>query len=218
MQRTISWQLKTLFGLILNLLSMSLVAQEWHLEKSQEHVQVFTRANVHPQRNLDYQEILATTIVSAPSQALINLLEETAKAPEWIDNCIQVKLLSKKTPYINIVQSTFTAPWPLKNRDMVTQSTLHQVGENIIIDIEDQGDAYPHQHNTVRMQHVSGRWTISPKPNGLTEITYQGSGDPAGNIPDWLANKVLITSTFNTFIKLTHTLNQNQDLTHEITD
>ena len=209
MQRTIRWQVRTLIGLILSLICGSVIAQEWQLQKSQEPVQVFTRVKADPQRNLDYQEILATTIVSAPPHALINLLEETAKAPEWIDNCIQVTLLSKKTPHINIVQSTFAAPWPLKNRDMVTLSTVHQEGEKIIIEITDAGDIYPQQQNTVRMQHVSGQWTISPKANGLTEIIYQGSGDPAGNIPAWLANKVLIMSTFNTFIKLTQRLNED---------
>ena len=218
MQRTISWQLRTLFGLAFSIVSTSLAAEDWHLEKSQGPVQVYTRTPALKQHNVDYQEILARTFVSAAPQAFVDLLETTDKAPDWIDNCLQVKLLSKTSAHINIVQSTFAAPWPLQNRDIVTQSTMRNVDEKIIISINDQGNAWPLQKNTVRMKHVTGQWTISPTENGSTEITYQGSGHPSGNIPDWLAKQVLVSSTFKTFIKLTHTLNQNQHLTREITD
>ncbi len=35
-----------------------------------------------------------------------------------------------------------------------------------------------------------------------TEITYQGYGDPGGAVPNWLANRLIKNSSFETFVNM----------------
>lgn len=174
-------------------------AQEWQLEKSQNKVKVFSRLT-------DKHEILATTQVLASPQAFMRLLEDTEHAPEWIDNCLKVTVLSGLNANVKIVHTSFHAPWPLKDRDMVTESTSTTKDEHISIIVRDVGTEYPVQKNTVRMTNIQGQWIIKAIDDQTTEIQYQGSGNPSGNIPEWLANQVLVDSTYQTFINLNQRL------------
>jgi hypothetical protein len=176
--------------------------EQWVLEKSQGPIKVLSRhisqdGSLQPQK-----EIWAKTLVKASPASLLRLLDDIAQAPRWIDNCIAVKLLERGDSAINIVQSTFSAPWPLQDRDMVTQSITHIKGDSIVIDIQDVGQQYPKQKNTVRMTNIQGQWTVTKIDPDLIEISYQGTGNASGNIPLWLANKVLIDSTYQTFLQL----------------
>jgi ribosome-associated toxin RatA of RatAB toxin-antitoxin module len=202
MQRTITIVTNIAILIMCCTMGFAVLAQDWRLEKSQEHTEVFSRENTHTQTNSDYKEILAITLVKVSPLALLNLLNDIKRAPQWIDNCVGVNILSSQDEDKKIVQSTFSAPWPLLDRDMVTKSTTKFTDKQIIIEISDVGDLYPTSQKIVRMVDVHGRWTIKSIDKNLVEIRYQGSGNPAGNIPAWLANKVLIDSTFKTFINL----------------
>ncbi|KXI28894.1 START domain-containing protein [Paraglaciecola hydrolytica] len=218
MQRTM-----TIVGNIVILLTSYLTtpfafSEEWQLEKSQKPIQVFSRDISNPQKKSLYKEILAVTTVKASPVALLNVLNDIKRAPQWIDNCIEVKIIANPEPQTKLVQSTFSAPWPLHKRDMLTKSITHFQDQQIVIDITDAGDTLPTEKNTVRMTDIQGRWTITPMTEGNIEIRYQGTGNPAGNIPIWLANKVLIDSTFITFKNLssiiTEEMYQHSEITH----
>lgn len=218
MQRTMTFVSKIVILTTYFTLLSQAICQEWQLEKTKDTVQVYSRDNSNQHNNTAYKEILAITSVKASPSALLNLLNDIERAPQWIDSCISVVLLSGKDDKYKLVLSTFSAPWPLNNREMLTKSLTTIQDQQIIIDIMDAGQTLPLQKNTVRMTEIQGQWTIKILEEGVIEIRYQGSGNPAGNIPMWLANKVLIDSTFNTFTKLsrlvTEDIYQHAQITH----
>jgi ribosome-associated toxin RatA of RatAB toxin-antitoxin module len=210
MQRTMTFVSKIVILITYFTMLNSAVCQDWQLEKTKDAVQVYSRDSSNQQNNTAYKEILAITTVKASPSALLNLLNDIERAPQWVDSCIKVVLLSDHDDKYKLVQSTFSAPWPLNNRDMLTKSITTIQDQQIIIDIMDAGKTLPLQKNTVRMTDIQGQWTIKPIDESNIEIRYQGSGNPAGNIPMWLANKVLIDSTFNTFIKLSSLVTEDR--------
>jgi hypothetical protein len=184
--------------------------EQWVVEKSQGPIEVLSRhisqdGNLQPQK-----EIWAKTVVKGSPSSLLRLLNDLRQAPQWIDNCLDVKLLKDGDANINIVQSTFSAPWPMQNRDMVTQSIIQIKGDSIVIDIEDVGQQYPKQKDTVRMTNIQGQWTVIKIDPDLIEISYQGTGNASGNVPWWLANKVLIDSTYQTFLQLSDIISHDK--------
>ena len=184
--------------------------EQWVLEKSQGPIEVLSRhisqdGSLQPQK-----EIWAKTVVKASPSSLLRLLNDLSQGPHWIDNCIDLRLLKGGDLNINIVQSTFSAPWPMQNRDMVTQSITHIEGDSIIINIQDVGQQFPKQKNTVRMTNIQGQWTVTKIAPDLIEINYQGSGNASGNIPLWLANKVLVDSTYQTFLQLSDIISHDK--------
>jgi hypothetical protein len=145
---------------------------------------------------------LVKTIVEANPHALIALLDDVAFSSQWIHNCIEVKILNDISPTKRLVNSFFAAPWPIKDRDMVTFSTTTLSDKKVRIEISDRGDVSPHNSKYVRMQKVHGLWEANTLENGKSEITYTGGGNPGGNIPIFIANNELITSAFKTFQNL----------------
>ena len=172
-------------------------ADEWKLEKQKNNVSIYSK-----QTESGYKEILVKTIVEASPHALVALLDDVTFSPQWIHNCIEVKILSEVSLTERLVNSFFAAPWPIKDRDMVTLSTTIYGDNNVQIEISDRGDATPHHAKYVRMQNMHGLWEAYTLENGKSEITYTGGGNPGGNLPTFIANRELISSMFKTFQNL----------------
>jgi hypothetical protein len=172
-------------------------AEDWKLEKHKNNVSIYSK-----QTDSGYKEILVKTIVEANPHSLIALLDDVAFSSQWIHNCIEVEILEEISPTERLVQSFFAAPWPIKDRDMVTISAITATDNAVQVKITDRGDTTPHHSRYVRMQNMHGLWEANAIENGTSEITYTGGGNPGGNLPTFIANRELITSMYNTFLNL----------------
>jgi hypothetical protein len=177
--------------------SHSICANEWKLEKQKNSVSIYSK-----KADSGYKEIFVKTIVDVNPHALIALLDDVAFSSKWIHNCIEVRILEEISPTERLINSFFSAPWPVKNRDMVFHSKTTFNENKVQIEISDRGDTTPQHPKYVRMQNMYGLWEANALENGTSEITYTGSGNPGGNLPTFIANKELITSMFKTFQNL----------------
>jgi len=55
----------------------------------------------------------------------------------------------------------------------------------------------PERNDMVRIQEYRQTWTIIPAGKELTHVVLEGFVDPAGSIPDWISNMLIIDSPFN---------------------
>lgn len=184
------------FILVLCMFQAVAVEASWNIAKQDNGVTVYKRDTAS-----GHVEVKAVTQVKASATALLALLDDTDIGPKWIANCKKVKTLEWFGRYERTVQSFFNAPWPLSDRDMITYSLArYNKDANILtIDITDKGMEYPRPSHVVRIKHVKGRWSVSPVSKDTVEITYEGYGEPSGNIPAWLANSLIVSATFETF-------------------
>ncbi|GAA0859208.1 START domain-containing protein [Aliiglaciecola litoralis] len=193
-------------GLLVSLfISASVLADTadlaWEVATQKQGISVFTRATAS-----GYKEIKASMTINAHPMDFVNLLENIALAPQWIANCRKVELLEKRGNFERVVKSTFSAPWPVQDREMVTYSftSIDPNNGKITIDISDMSQRYPDDKDddNVRMLNVSGQWKLLKLENGLTTLSYQGYGEPAGNLPIWLSNQLVVSSVYTTFNNL----------------
>ncbi|WP_156413662.1 START domain-containing protein [Lacimicrobium alkaliphilum] len=201
------------FSLLLTLLCCALFieaacltpSQGWEERKADENVEVYAR------RAGNSFEILAITRVKSAPEAFLTLLRDTEKAPEWIHSARQVTLLEQPKANEDLVHTIFNAPWPVKDRDMVTLSRIVSAPDDseLRIEISDASDRHPVTPETVRMLNVNGLWRLLPQQDH-TLICYQGSGDAAGNIPRWLSRSLLVSGTYKTFNNLADKLGQTE--------
>ncbi|NHI01926.1 START domain-containing protein [Oceanimonas sp. MB9] len=207
------------------LLTLSLVAvfsgaaddsqpQRWEMAKNQDGITIHTR---HHRDGL--VEIRAQMFVTTRYGAFMALLEDSANIPNWIDNVSSSRVLEQISPNENIVYTRFRAPWPVQDRDMVTYSRFDQPPGALVLTIEGASHAYPRQPGYIRIKAVKATWTLAKLTNGLTHIEYIAFADPGGNLPDWMTNKLSVTSAFNTFRGLRAQLPEYQSRTHpEVSD
>lgn len=171
----------------------------WKLEKDEQNVVIHSRKT-----DSGYVEIRARTQVKSHSRALMILLDDTEAAATWISHCRRVETLDWFGADERTVHTFFSAPWPINDRDMITYSkTDYDPDTQVLkIDVVDKGREHVELNHYVRMEKVRGTWTVSPVSEGTVEITYQGYGEAAGNIPSWLANRLVISSTHETFVNM----------------
>lgn len=168
---------------------------DWKLKKSANQIQIYTAVDATQQK-----WVKAITTVDAPWWSLLNLLRATDEGPEWIDNVLDVTLLSQPDEFTDVVRTRFNAPLWFQNREMVTQSLVSfQYSEQaLLIDVE-QDLQQPVSDGYTQMQSIQGQWKVMQATDKTSKITWVGTGVAGGKIPDWLAASVMIGSTFRTF-------------------
>ena len=188
-------------------------AADWKLEKQQDNVSIYSRDS-----DSGYKEIWGKVVVEANPHALITLLNDVAFSTQWIHNCTKVKILNDISPTERLINSFFSVPWPAKDRDMVFYSKTTLTHNTVRIEIFDRGDTIPQHQEYVRMQNMHGLWQADALQQGRSEITYIGGGNPGGNLPTFIANRELISSTFQTFQNLSKVILLGRYQTIKITD
>lgn len=189
--------------LLVVLLHSKSIAQEdssgWQVKHSQKGITVLTRETPS-----GYDEVKASVNINASPLDFITLLEDVERAPQWIARCEKVELLKTLSETERIVKSTFSAPWPVRDREMITYSitTINPYNGSVRIEISDRSHLYPENRQKVRMLNVSGHWQLDILDNGLTSVTYQGYGEPSGNLPRWLSNQLVASSIYTTFANM----------------
>ncbi len=185
---------------LLCVLSANTYAQEaWLLAKETDQVQVYSRKT---DSGLD--EVRVVTQVKADYRAILKLLDDINAAPRWVANCKMVENLGWFGERERTVHTFFSSPWPLSDRDMVTHSvaSIDESNQVVLVEVSDHGQKQQILSHYVRFEDVKGQWTSKQIDENISEISYQGYADPAGTVPNWLANRLAISASLETFEKM----------------
>ena len=184
--------------LLLLLFCTPLSALEWQQVKIKQGIEVYQQKL--PDGLL---KLKAYTVTSGCLAAFEALLLDTDNADKWLSNVDSVNVLKSPSQNEHIVYTQFNAPWPIKNRDMVTYSRIFRTSNSQTqIGIQAAPNVYPIQDNYIRIEHVEASWVINQRSPNSISIEYQAIADPAGKIPHWLGNSVAKSNVFNTFKKM----------------
>ncbi len=184
--------------------------QAWKLAKSDSGIRVHTREH---QGGL--VEIRSQMFAETSYAAFLVLLEDSNNVPNWVDNVSESRVLKQISPTENLVYTKFAAPWPAKDRDMVTYSRYQLIDGAFQLEINDASQQYPEQPGFIRIKAVEATWTLQKLTNGLTHIDYTAYADPGGVLPDWLTNKLSVSGALNTFSALKTQLPKYQHRSHK---
>jgi hypothetical protein len=113
-------------------------------------------------------------------------------------------MLFQRNKYYDIYYFRIRAPWPIKDRDGVykSETSVTNNGKLAHISLSPLGSYLEEKKDLIRMYGGVGYWEIEELPDKNVKITYQFHGDPAGKIPAWLANSVIVSNPFNTLKNL----------------
>jgi hypothetical protein len=181
----------------------------WQFVKAEDGITLHTRPH-----SGGLVEIRAQMFIATSYSGFLLLLEDTENVPKWIDNVAQSRVLRQISPTENIVYTQFEAPWPALDRDMVTYSRYIIENGSFTLFIEDAPNVLTEQSDYIRITDVKALWTLEKLTNGLTHVEYVAFANPSGALPDWLVNKLAISSALKTFQGLRTNVKYYQDLSH----
>jgi len=171
-----------------------MAAQSWNFRKEKDGIKIYTREET----GKSLKSYKGVTEINAPAEEIFALMEDINNTDWWDKNLTQIKVLLyekyKRAQYYLV----YNLPWPVTDRDLCVDVsiTIDQLsGEHRIIAVLLNG-VIPERNDIVRIKDYRQIWTIIPAGNGMTHVELEGFIDPAGKIPDWISNMLIIDSPF----------------------
>ncbi|MEZ9071259.1 START domain-containing protein [Vibrio splendidus] len=190
-------------------LSTLAYATPWQFVKSEDGITIHKRNHGN-----GLVEVRAQMQVETSYSGFLLLLEDSDNIPNWIDNVSNSEVLMQISSNENIVYTQFKAPWPARDRDMVTYSSYGVEDNQFTLTIKDASNYLAKEPGYIRIKEVDALWTLDALTNGFTHISYTAYANAGGILPDWLMNRLSANNAFSTFNKLKSQLPKYQGQQH----
>lgn len=174
-------------------------ANEWINRLNKDGVEVQTKKTTLSK----VDSFRAITIVNAPLQQVLNLIEDPKQSSLWIKYCKKEEILKVINPTTWIKRTLTNMPWPLTDRDSISKNvqTSSEDGKTVTIHFDSIADFYPVQEKLVRIELLNGYWKLETIDENKTKVTYEVLTDPK-NLPAWLVNTGVVDQPFETLSNL----------------
>ena len=175
--------------------------RNWKLRKEEDGIIIYTR-NV-PGSSFD--EFKAIVLISNTSlEDVLGIILDANNYPMLIADCSEAKILMQKGKYYDIHYLRIRAPWPIKDRDAIYESTttILNGGKLAHVSLLPRGNYLNEKENLVRMHNGVGYWELEEVEKKSIKIIYQFQSNPDGLIPAWLSNRVIVANPFKTLQNL----------------
>lgn len=158
-----------------------------------------------PVPSSDFLSFVGIAVLDASQHSVLNLLNDLDAATEWVWKTREMRILKELSgDEGRIVYQLVSAPWPLSDREIITQSQGYKdpKTEEIFIKMTAKPDFLPENDNYVRVKQLEGAWNIMPLSEDQCRVVFRLHLEPGGEIPSWLANIAVIDTPYNTMANM----------------
>ena len=172
----------------------------WELKKQSKDISIYTAA-VPGSGFKAFKGV--TTISSSSIGEIAAIILDVENFQYLFPDVKNVKLLQKNSGGVLIHYLLTDAPWPVDDREGIYEikPRFNKITPEVNVSLKCIEYDYPKTSGIVRMNKGEGSWKIVEK-NGDFEVTYLFHADPAGKIPEWLANSFIVDQPFKTMQNL----------------
>jgi len=170
----------------------------WKLEKDEKGIQVYTRKV----EGEPLKAFRAVAVLPVSAERVLTEITDVNKGSEWMDKCAESRLISRSGPDSYLAYTLIDIPWPLEDRDLVTEVKVSREEDRIVCYMKNAPNAIPEKDKIIRMPKYEGKWVLIPMDNGSTKVISEGLSSPGGSIPDWLANSGVVDTPYRTMANL----------------
>jgi len=189
-------------------LSSTMSAQAWDFIKEKDGIKIYTRKETGE----SLKSYKGVTDIHAPAEKIIAMIEDVNNTDWWDKNLNQIKVLlyekNKRAQYYLV----YDLPWPVTDRDLcvdvtVTIDPVTGVGR---IAAGPLPGLVPEREDMIRIKTYRQTWTVKPVGKEQAHVVLEGHVDPAGSIPDWISNMVIVDSPIKVIINIKQRLEKKQ--------
>lgn len=152
----------------------------------------------------EFLSFVVIAVIDAPQHSVLHLLYDLDAATEWVWKTREMKILKELGDQGRIVYQLVSAPWPLSDREIISQSQGYKdpKTDEIFIKMIAKPDFLPENDNYVRVRQLEGAWNIMPLSENQCRVVFRLHLEPGGEIPSWLANIAVIDTPYNTMANM----------------
>lgn len=175
---------------LLTSVTSSLSAQTWTFVREKDGISLYTSQR----ENNSFKSFHGEVEFKGDFEKVSALIGDPTNLDWWADGVADIQVLFFEKNRQIRYYFVYKVPWPFANRDLVTQvqiCTDSVTGIKTIYSTPLPGliDAKP---GLVRVTDYWQRWTLQPLKDNMIHITLEGYIDPAGDVPAWLYNIVVV--------------------------
>lgn len=194
------------------MLSCSMAAQSWDFIKEKDSIKIYTRE----ESGKSLKSYRGVTDINTPAEKIFALIEDVNNTDWWDKNLTQIKVLFYEKYKCAQYYLVYDLPWPITDRDLCVDVTVTidpVTGERKITAVPLTG-VIPERNDMVRIKDYRQTWTVIPAGKEMTHVVLEGFVDPAGSIPDWISNMLIIDSPINNISGVKERLEKNRSTLH----
>lgn len=178
------------FCIYFSILVTDLPAQSWTFVKSQDGINLYTRK----EGGSSLKSFKGVMDVKSTMEKVCDLVGNVKNHDWWDENLREIKVLSfEKDKYFQYYL-IYHVPWPFTDRDLCVEAnvSIDPLTGKRTITATPLDNMIPEKPDLIRIKKYWQKWTIQPMGNGVVRLTLEGFVDPAGNVPSWLYNMVIV--------------------------
>jgi hypothetical protein len=190
-----------LISIFLLLNQLAVLGQcEWKLSTEKDGIKIYT-CQVPDSK---VKAVKVECEIEASASQLVALIMDVNTSTDWVyhtRSCTKIKQVSPSELYY---YSEVSLPWPAEDRDFVAHLTVTQNPDTkaIVIDGPAVPGLVPAKKGVVRIDHSSGKWTITPCGSDHIKVEYTLHVEPGGSLPSWMVNMFATQGPLQIFEKL----------------
>ena len=157
----------------------------WHKTSSDAGITVYSKD--HPDRDLP--SFRGVGVVNASIYAVLAVLEDTSRHTEWMERCIESRLVRTVSENRRIVYNRTGAMWPVSDRDVVVDGSMEFDAVKKIVWLRFKSlrkSSVPDVDGVVRMTNLSGHYKLVQQGPNRTHVTFEVDADPGGSLPKFI--------------------------------
>jgi hypothetical protein len=151
-------------------------------------------------------------LIDATLDNVVAVFDDISSYPHWHHKNTKANLLVKRNVAERYHYQNFTMPFPVSDRDMIIRSQIIRVGEGVKItsnaastfcdNASIEACTAIKKSKNIMITHLKGTHLLTPQKDGGVKLIWQQHAEPAGKIPKWLVNQLLLDVPYATLENL----------------
>ncbi len=167
-------------------------ASNWELISESNGIQVLERW-VTNDKNLKVKERSGKMTLNCSADDVLNLIEDTQRTGQWMDDVDEVKRLRTVDDKEWFVHTILDTPWPFNKQDMVSKyDVIRDDVHNIIrVLITKEDKLLPPQKGIDRLDTFNAEWVIEKVKDNKVKVTFTTKSTQPPKYPSWAQDPVV---------------------------
>ena len=188
--------------------SLPVYADNWRLDKDSNGIKIYTRAI----QGSKIREIKGEVLLESSLDSALAVFNDIPQYPHWYHKNTKAFLLQERNIAEHYHYQNIVMPFPVTDRDMIIHSKITQEGNNIRV-VSRSADTFCDKStlsvcNTIKksknimVTRLQGTHLFTPQKEGGVKLVWRQHVEPAGKIPKWLVNQLLVDVPYKTLKNL----------------
>lgn len=187
--------------------------QDWSLEKEDEGISIYSRAVDYS----DFREFRAEMTLETSIDSIIAVFQDPNSFTHWVHQCSSAEVIKQESFLDIYVYQVSDMPLLVSDRDIVIRD-VYSYSEDYkkwSIDVQAVDNVLP-ETDKIRINDSKGIYNLHQQEDGTVKITWFQHADPAGALPSWLVNSLIVDFPFNTLNSLRELVKEDKYATAKI--